>query len=1219
MALIPKFYGPDNTLRQEWNFTTTRSQRFFTGTVDPQTAYMEVSVYGGAFTADPDLVTFEGTSFTLPNPTSYPQGLRLLPGSNVIKVRSVLTNGNTTDYATATVTVVQAEGQLGIYTPPSGLSVERMDGAVKVVVRSTTTLDANLVGHNFYATPQTGGGSIGYFQINPSVVRAADAEYLNTTSELGTLTVDNPIYKDPTGVTPPLSYRFRGDQVATSAPNTSLEVDFDELIPFSYPDDSSGPALVRANVMLSLVVRTYFYTFIHDRYGDTFSKYPTLPNGSLAAILQTDPVYYAVTSLYYDPLTNTEIETALSAEVSGIPLQVTPSIGTFPIATRQEVTQDLIGSIYRTNPDISVVAGSVVRDTFIDPMASESERLRYIMDFVHRAQSFTTLLAIDDPNLTGTSIPVRQSTYKLALAQAFRLTDLNQVQNIIDMAFDKLASNSGQTRLSGKQAEGEVTFYLSAIPLGTILLPIGTTVSGGGVSFTTTSSVTFDPNNLAPYYNPATGQYAAKAYIQSSVNGPNGNVPARTIGVAGVPNVKVVNESPTFGGQAAETNYTLATRVIRTLASVDTSTYQGTIQTATNIAGVLEAEIISAGNPYMMRDVDPTTGKHMGGKVDVWVRGTQTSTSTDTFVFGYENLYDVVFEVVGNVADLTFRAVLLNADGSSRLSLDTPLTEMLNYPSNIPPLGFRNLTKGYTFVLTGVKYLSFDTIQLSALYNDPTDVSVADVLSGDFRLRTSFKHKFSRQPVSLVSSVTGSPSATSTVSSTQYLLYKLESPLQLGQSSYANDYLQFSTPDPTGALGQVLTVTGEAHVLIGNYIESLNMLGQNPLTITVWNTTRTVQYKAVSSYEPAPDFRIVNPSNPMTQAYGIERTEQSTIPSGATVLVDYSYNENFVVTYTTNAVIGVAQNDIEKKRSLTADIVVKEANPLIVDVDATVVLQQDQRSNLVDPLIRASIINLILNSALGQGIRQGDVISAIDKVNGVSYPIVPLTKMTLSDDTHIFGEPLVTSVAGDVTMLTSWTTPTVQVYLVLDPLNYNTLNGGGPFNLYRAVTQDDVDLVLLTQVPNLAGQPVNTTVGQAFIIGKDGLDIPGYSDDATLYPQVTGYPRWSQLGALVTAGPATLLEVQEYARLTGQVQSEVLTLRQSLTANRIIVTTAATDSPLDHNYTVTYFVNGDTGSKDIEATNFDYIAVGTFNLTYDTDRQTNRRTFIVNGANTIAV
>ena len=1213
MASNPLFAGPDGTLRAQWNFTTTRSSRFFTGTLDPSTAYVEVSVYGGAFTQDPNLVTFEGTSFTLPNPTAYPQGLRLLPGLNAIRVRSILTSGAVTDVAIANATVVQAEGQAGVYPPPSGVSVERLDGAIQVIVRSDL-LDSNLIGHNFYASPQPGGGTVGYFQINPTLRGVDDAAYLQAVNELGTFQSDVAVYTDPNNVTPDLSYRFRGDQVYTNTPDTTLAAAFDELIDISQYDDVIGPVVLRSQITLSAVTRQYLFTFIHDRYGDTFSKYPTLPNGELASVLQTNPLYYAVTAVYFDPLTSLEVETALSVEVSGIPLQVTPSIGTFPIATRQEVTQDLISSIYRSNPDVAVQPGSVLRDTFIDPMASESERLRYIMDFVHRAQSFATLLAVDDPNLTGVSVPVRQSAYKLALAQAFRITNLTQVQDMIDMAFDKLASNAGKPRETGTAASGEVTFYLTSVPSQTINLPIGTIVSGGGVSFATTSSVSFDPNNLAPYYNPNTGQYAAKAFIQCNTVGPNGNVPARGITSVSVSNVRVVNDADTFGGLATESNYSLATRVIRAIASVDTSTYQGTVSTVGGIAGVLEAEVISAGDPYMLRDVDPATGRHVGGKVDVWVRGTQTSPASDTFAFSYENLFGVTFEVVGAVTDLTLRAVLLNPDGTSILSASTPLTQMLSYPSASPARGLHNLTRGYDFNLTDLQYLSFDTIRLSAQYNDPTDLSVADVLTGDFRLRTSFAYPMRQQPVSLITGVRGT---SGTVSPTQYALFKLESPFLLGQSALASDYIQFSTPSPTGALGSVLTTTGETHVLIGSFVENLNRFGINPITIEVWNSSRTVQYAAVSPSESAPDFRILAPAEPMTQAWAIQRTEASAIPSGATVLVDYLYDENFTVTYTSNTVARVAQNQIEKKRSLTADILVKQANPLLVDIDATVVLQQDQRSDVVDPNIRAALINLLLNTPMGSGVRQGDVISAIDAVNGVSYPVVPLTKMTVADDTHILGEALVTSQDGDALSIAAWATGTVQVWLVQDPLTYSTVDGGGTENTYRAVTQDAVALTLLVAPPNLAGQPLNTAIGQALIIGATGLSIPGYSDDATLVPTVTGYPRWLQLGAAISAGTASLAETAEHLRLTADIQTNVQASRVALTADRILVTTALTDSPLSHSYAVTYFVSGDTGSKDIEATNFDYVTVGTINLTYDSDRQTNRRTFLTGGSGTV--
>jgi hypothetical protein len=66
--------GPDNVLRSTTAFSTTQTTRFFTGTLPTDTVDVEVSVYGGAYTSDPTLVSFSGTGFVIPNPASFPDG-----------------------------------------------------------------------------------------------------------------------------------------------------------------------------------------------------------------------------------------------------------------------------------------------------------------------------------------------------------------------------------------------------------------------------------------------------------------------------------------------------------------------------------------------------------------------------------------------------------------------------------------------------------------------------------------------------------------------------------------------------------------------------------------------------------------------------------------------------------------------------------------------------------------------------------------------------------------------------------------------------------------------------------------------------------------------------------------------------------------------------------------------------------------------------------------
>ena len=73
MAGEPTFLGPDGQYRSEFIFTTDLEYRFFVGQCPADTAYMQISVRGGPMLDDPDLITFEGDSFIIPNPVKYPK------------------------------------------------------------------------------------------------------------------------------------------------------------------------------------------------------------------------------------------------------------------------------------------------------------------------------------------------------------------------------------------------------------------------------------------------------------------------------------------------------------------------------------------------------------------------------------------------------------------------------------------------------------------------------------------------------------------------------------------------------------------------------------------------------------------------------------------------------------------------------------------------------------------------------------------------------------------------------------------------------------------------------------------------------------------------------------------------------------------------------------------------------------------------------------------
>jgi len=1154
--------GSDGVLRQNYVLTTTISTRLFTGTIPVDAVDVQVSVRGATFTSDPDYITFEGSSFTLPNPSAFPTGLQLLPGRNDVRIRAILSNGSVTQEATAEV-YLSLESDVGdVADAPTGIYLERFDDTVKITVDGLNPPNSTVVGYHFYASSSPGGGTAGYYRINPALVISGSV--FEDVQALSALSVDASVVVDSEGVTAadPLYFRLKGTQEDRNA--LVLATNFNEVM--EIPENTGR---FRVETTVSTVRETNRFSFTHDRQGTLNTTNPALPQSTLASVPPTDPLYYVVTAVHL-LADGTEVESAFSPEVLGSPLRVTPNVGNFPQVSRQQMLRAAVQSIYRSHPQIRVDPGSALRDTFLDPFTTEADRIRFVMDFLHNAQSFTTLLAIDDPTLSGTSIPVAQSSYKVALREAFFLTSDAAVQTIIDNCFDKLASNYGQHRDGGNRSRGEVTFYVTAKPGSSISRQIGTVVGSGSATFRTTSSATISPAGGGRNYNPATGRYFARAFIQADAPGTAGNLAAGQIRVisGNTLNVQVVNEGPTFGGTDRESNLALAERAMRVLSAVDSGTLQGYKDNAINVPGVAQVSVIEAGNVLMMRDRN-SDGRHVGGKVDIYLRGESVSKVTDSFAFAFDVGENMQFEPVGDLSALRFRVI------DPRVTEAMPLIEMLDLPSL--GLVFENATQGYAFDLTDVQYGPYNEIVLSPTYNDPTAHTLGDQFRGSYRYRTSNKFVLTRQPAIEVSSFSGT--VTGEVTPGIYNLYRAADPLDVGRSSLAGDYIQVLEPvNSSGATipsGTPVTVTDEAHVLLDG-IEYLDNLGANYLTVRIWNSDRTTEYNGPLS-NLTRDFTIVPGTE--VKPLGFLLTDGSRMKAGDTVLADYSHDENFTVAYTSNAVVSVVQNMLATDSHLTADVIAKWAVEVPVDIEATIAIESDQVPDTVDARVRTALTTLFGAFELGTPIRQSDVIRAIDEVLGVSYVVTPLVKLTYGDGALLVREALTTAIESDAFQVAAWSSPTVKVYLIKESLRAATTSAGGPAHEFRGVFQDEVRIEHQETAPNYNGYPLLASAGGAYIIGADGLDIPGYSDDATI---VANY-------VLPTN--------------TDERAAEVLRIRKSLTANRVLVSLkpggTPEDTPLRHNYTVTYIVSGDIGVKNIAPGPISYLVLGDLNFSYD--------------------
>ncbi|MFN9955719.1 MAG: baseplate J/gp47 family protein, partial [bacterium] len=131
------------------------------------------------------------------------------------------------------------------------------------------------------------------------------------------------------------------------------------------------------------------------------------------------------------------------------------------------------------------------------------------------------------------------------------------------------------------------------------------------------------------------------------------------------------------------------------------------------------------------------------------------------------------------------------------------------------------------------------------------------------------------------------------------------------------------------------------------------------------------------------------------------RVPTGRIADGEPVLVSYQHGENFSVTYVVDQVPGQVQSAVDARRHVTADVLAKAAVPWSVELTMTVVLAQGAQRSRVDADVQSAVAALFDARRLGDPLRQSDVIAAVESVPGVSYVIVPLTRMAVAENSTI--------------------------------------------------------------------------------------------------------------------------------------------------------------------------------------------------------------------------
>lgn len=1126
-------------------FTTNQDAIFIEGIVDVNTADIQVSINGGSFVSDAGLVRFDLPNFSIPNRDNFPSGLLLEMGENIVLIRTIDITGGVSGTSSVMVTRVPLADFQEVEIP-TGIRVRRKRGSVNLLAAKPLVRygavgtgfvpqPSHFQGFNFYASTAP-GGTTGYFKLNSSPVTSNSTYYEDVAYPIASeLTRWENVNQQ--GV------RVRVTEVDEFGVDVSTRLDTTYDVS-QYTDD------IRFQSTVDQYSITEFIFFPHVRSQGLNSE-------AFAGVLDSEPLYYVVTGVYYDPDTNTEVESPYSQEVLGSPLVIDTSIRELPVRSQFQIQTDFINAILSVNREISLIPGSTTKDVSINPFSSEAERIWFVLDFVHRCQSLLTLLQIDDANGDGESDPVSSSAYKIALKSALGLGSNQATQSLIDAAFDKLAGNMQKKRLPGRPAVGQVVFYTFKKPTFDIAIPTGTIVSTESDSSLGIPTVRFRVGGtfLLPvadadaYYNFNTKRYEITVDVVAETVGEAGNRPAGQIkNSSGVSGMSVTNVESTVFGSDLESNADLAERAMLGFVSVDTGTEGGYQATSAGQIGVIKAKVVKSGDPLMMRDYDPVRHKHIGGKVDIWLQGLRERQVTDTFAFTFEIARDISCQII-DLATLTLRVQ------DSRVTINTPIIELLDNPSQ--GLGVRNVTQGLDYDLAGASIIDYQTFKLNpAIVGQPV-TNIDDVINVDYRFRVVNQFTFTLQPVRRVVSVVGEISGP--LSSSQgYQLFKDSDPLLEGESTIAKDYLAINQVGgiPSGAS---ITVNAEEHVLIGFSEEPLASIGINTKTIRVFSQDRTVEYGGPGA--TVPDFEVIEgtPTTPVR----ISRTADSTIGNGDTVSVDYSHDENFKVTYVINDLLQELQRSLDFKKHTTADVLAKQAinNPIVIE--DTIQLAEGASRDKTDPAVR-SLLSLDLNRKLiGRGSAQSDIVRAIDSSPGVDFSTVPLTRMGYADGSRKLRE----SLSSDYLEIPSLNIGGNTAYLLTSGLQYPTTDGGGLVTEHKGVFQDDEAFALSSTLASVA-----LNARQAFIIGAGGATITGYTDVPTL----------------VAAG------------FTQPDDQQAELLRR--TANRVVVALSSSGSPVDtplkHKYAASYVVRNDIGSKDLTASPVEFLSLGDVRLAY---------------------
>ena len=440
-------------------------------------------------------------------------------------------------------------------------------------------------------------------------------------------------------------------------------------------------------------------------------------------------------------------------------------------------------------PDLDTKPGTVARDLFVD---SPSQQLALLYSEMRNVSGLQSLFSASG-------------------------TDLN-----------KLASNFGVRRSQGTSSTGIAVFTTNDLTTD-VIIPRGSIVTASnGITFQTTESLTMASSSSNVFAATATriredldligntDKFAAEITVQSLITGTSGNLGRFSLSTHNVSGISNVTNLQSFsGGTDQESDSEFRSRILSIFAGSNTGTALGYETAVLGVSGVEDAIVIVPGDPIMTRDGTQTTtdddgnevivSQGSGGKVDVYVLGTQLQSQIESFIYNDQSgvrdptspLNDVIIgqkgedtttnvsqrrvtlleendlplqpveniaSVVGSSSGANFIEEFVDAAGRTRGNYElvkdsgdfggSPFGfDKLHWISNQIELEDENVTKG---VFNGTDALAFsDVEEISAIAQDVLVTNENSTINAAQREKITLKHKPVRSVSRVINLTTG--------------------------------------------------------------------------------------------------------------------------------------------------------------------------------------------------------------------------------------------------------------------------------------------------------------------------------------------------------------------------------------------------------------------------------------------------------------------------------